>query len=91
MSASLLKTQKIFVRNLGLVTDMLKGTFPVEMDGQQAFMLINALREKASRCQIPKIAQMHESLALKIEIARQDFHAHTYKMMATKYDLPPEV
>jgi len=74
-----------------VTTKMLKGTFPVEFDGQQAAMIIKALRDKASRCEIQTVAQMHESLALKIGCARQDFHARTYKMMAPKYDLPPEV
>lgn len=66
---------------------MLKGTFPIELDGQQAQMIINALREKADRCETVQGATMYRILAQQVLEGKQAFHNRTYTLMAKRYDL----
>ncbi|BBH19795.1 hypothetical protein Back11_11400 [Paenibacillus baekrokdamisoli] len=65
---------------------MLKGTFPIELDGQQAQMIVNALRDKANHCSCTEAAMYH-ILAQQVLEGKQAFHNRTYTLMAQRYDL----
>jgi hypothetical protein len=67
---------------------MLKGTFALELDGQEAAMIILALMDKADACTQPTTTKMYRQLAGKVGKSRQSFHDHTYQVMASTYQLP---
>jgi len=66
---------------------MLKATFKLELDGQEAMMIISALQEKATR-ESAFQRQMNTALMKKIAKARVGFHYENYQVMASTYHLP---
>ena len=66
---------------------MLKSTFALELDGQQALMIISALQERATQGSAFQ-RQMNTFLMQKIDKAKVKFHDDAYHIMASTYHLP---
>ncbi|GBG09471.1 hypothetical protein PAT3040_04117 [Paenibacillus agaridevorans] len=66
------------------------GKFSIELDGQEAQMIINALQEKADRMQTPQVAGMYRLLARRVAEGKLSFHSLSYQIMAARYGLPTE-
>lgn len=64
----------------------MNNTFPAELDGQMAKMIVQALREKAVKASGLE-RDMHYLLAYKIEKARRDFHEETFAIMKELYGI----
>lgn len=58
-----------------------------EMDGQFAQMIINALHEKADRCESPHVAAMYRVAAKQVQDTKVAFHAETLRQMAPWYGI----
>lgn len=66
------------------------GKFSIQLDGQEAQMIINALLALAERKQTPQVAGMYRLLAKRVAEGKQSFHASSYQVMAARYGLPME-
>ena len=66
---------------------MNKSTFALELDGQEAQMIISALQEQADQSNTFK-SRMNTALMKKIAKARAGFHHENYQVMASTYHLP---
>jgi len=65
---------------------MLKSTFALELDGQEALMIISALQERATQGSAFQ-RQMNTALMKKIAKAKVKFHHDAYQIMASTYHL----
>jgi hypothetical protein len=65
---------------------MLKSTFALELDGQEAMMIISALQEQATQGSAFQ-RQMNTVLMQKIAKDKVKFHHDAYQIMASTYHL----
>lgn len=70
------------------MADELKAKFSIELDGQEATMIISALLEQGERCSEPARRIMNRILATRIAEGKQQFHAAAGAVLSRRYNIP---
>ncbi|RJX40907.1 hypothetical protein D3P09_02490 [Paenibacillus pinisoli] len=67
---------------------MLNGRFVVELDGQEALMIVGALQVMAQMSVTKQMRDMYLMLGDRVDAERKNFHTAVYRLMADRYELP---